>query len=256
MSSTPPDTGLDPELARYAQGADEASPLDAEAMFHEVKGQITGADRSPAWWLRSRPTIVRRGIGVLAFVVIAVLGLFALPRPDMSVYPMARMVASLVALGVLLLLSMITALRPLHEPAIGRGRALAIVASALLATLVVTALPPAHHAHPASLGGTGDALLGRAAPCLYFGLLIGLPVYVLVRLLDRGSMLGALLAAAAAGLAGNFVLQLHCPITATAHQLVAHFTVAAIFVAAIFAIEAIRERRRRSQLTARAGPGP
>jgi hypothetical protein len=245
MSSTPPDeTGLDPELARFAQGADGGSSLDPEAMFHEVQGRIAGADRSPAWWLRSRPTVVRRGIGLVVFAALAVLAIFALPRPDMGVYPVGRMAASLVGLGALLSLAIVTALRPLHEPAIGRGRGLLIVAAALLATLVVTGLPPAHHAHPASLGGTGEELLTRAAPCLYFGLLVGLPVYVLVRLLDRGSMLGALLAASAAGLAANFVLQVHCPITATAHQVLAHFTVAAIFVAGIYVLEAVTDRWR------------
>lgn len=248
MSSTPPDeTGLDPELARFAQGAGGGSSLDEDAMFHEVQGRIAGAERSPAWWLRSRPTVVRRGIGLVAFAALAVLAIVALPRPDMGVFPMGRMAASLAALAVLLALAIVHALRPLHEPAIGRGRGLLLVAAALLTTLVVTALPPAHHAHPASLGGTGDELLSRAAPCLYFGLLAGLPIYVLVRILDRGTMLGAVLAASAAGLAANFVLQVHCPITATAHQLLAHFTTAAIFVAGIYVLEATADpwRRRR-----------
>jgi hypothetical protein len=215
-------------------------------MLQQVQGRIARARRSPAWWLRSRPTALRRAIGLLTFAIIGVLGIVALPRPDMAVYPMGRMVASLAALGVLLVLAIHQALRPLHAPAIGRAKGLVVIALALLATLVVTSLPPAHAAHPASIGGTGDELLSRAGACFYFGLLLGLPVYAIVRLLDRGSMLSAILAGAAAGLTGNFALQLHCPITATEHTVLAHFSVAAVFVAGVALLTRVEQRWKRS----------
>lgn len=232
-------------LSRFREGLDAPEgELDPDALFHEVKGRIEQSSRQPAWWLRSRSTLVRRAIAVLAFAVLAAFGLVAVPRPDMGVYPMARMVLSLAALGLLLLVSVHQALRPVHVPSLPRAKAWLLVGGALLATLVVTALPPAHASHPASLGGTGEELLSRAAPCFYFGILFGLPVFAVVRVLDRGSVLSAVLAACAAGLTANFVLQAHCPITAPEHNVVAHFGVAAIFVAGVALVDWLLRRRR------------
>lgn len=235
------------ELARLAEGTDELPAVDIDAMLGEVRGRVAQAGRSPSWWLRARTTIVRRAIGILAFTALAVVGIVALPRPDMGVYPMERMVPTLVALFALIVIAIAVALRPLHVPALGRAKAWALIGVALVATLVVTGLPPAHVAHPASLGGTGDALLARAAPCFYFGLLIGLPIYAIVRVLDRGNVLSAVLGGAAAGLTGNFMLQLHCPLTATEHTLAGHFTVAVVFVSGMALVEVVERRLRRGR---------
>jgi len=62
------------------------------------------------------------------------------------------------------------------------------------------------------------------------GLLLGVPVYALLRLVDRGNALGNLVAAAAAGVAGNFVLKAHCSIPGTSHELLGHASVALVFV--------------------------
>lgn len=250
MSQRDADDRAEERLAAYAGGFEGSEP-DLEGMFREVRDRIDRSRREPTWWLRSRPTVVRRAIAVLAFAVLATVGLLAMPRPDMGVYPMERMVASLVALGVLLVWCIHRALRPLHEPAPRRGRTWLLIGVALATALVVTVLPPAHHAHPASLGGTGDELVSRAAPCFCFGLLVGLPVYVLVWLLDRGSALSALLAAAAAGLTGNFVLQVHCPLVAPAHTTLAHFGAAVAFVVGIALFGPIERR-----LTAASGRKP
>jgi len=244
--SAAPDPEADPALSPYREGLEAVEPeVDGDGLYREVEGRIGQAGRQPAWWLRSRSTAVRRAIAVLAFAVLASFGVLAVPRPDMGVYPMARMVLTLGALGLMLVVSLHQALRPLHVPALPRRRAWLLVGAALLATLVLTALPPAHHAHPTSLGGTGDELASRAASCVYFGLLIGLPVFALARLLDRGSVLSALLAACASGLTANFVLQLHCPITATEHTVVAHFGVAVVFVVGVALLDWLVGRRRR-----------
>ena len=58
--------------------------------------------------------------------------------------------------------------------------------------------------------------------CMGVGLLLGIPVYALLRLVDRGNALGNLVAAAAAGVAGNFVLKAHCAIPGTSHELLGH----------------------------------
>ena len=62
------------------------------------------------------------------------------------------------------------------------------------------------------------------------GLLFGLPVYAIVRLFDRGNTFGSLVAAAAAGLAGNMLLKMHCPVDSTSHVLLGHASVAVLFV--------------------------
>jgi hypothetical protein len=69
-----------------------------------------------------------------------------------------------------------------------------------------------------------------AGACMGFGLLLGVPVYALLRLVDRGNAFGSLIAASAAGLAGNFVLKAHCAIETTGHVLLGHASVAVLFV--------------------------
>ena len=69
-----------------------------------------------------------------------------------------------------------------------------------------------------------------AGACMGVGLLLGVPVYALLRLVDRGNALGSLVAAAAAGVAGNFVLKAHCPIAGATHELFGHASVALVFV--------------------------
>ena len=69
-----------------------------------------------------------------------------------------------------------------------------------------------------------------AGACMGVGLLLGIPVYGLLRLVDRGNALGNLVAAAAAGVAGNFVLKAHCSIAGTTHELFGHASVALVFV--------------------------
>jgi hypothetical protein len=62
------------------------------------------------------------------------------------------------------------------------------------------------------------------------GILLGIPVYALLRLVDRGNAFGSLVAAAAAGLAGNFILKAHCSVPGTSHELLGHASVAVLFV--------------------------
>ena len=66
--------------------------------------------------------------------------------------------------------------------------------------------------------------------CMGAGLLLGVPVYALLRLVDRGNAFGSLVAASAAGLAGNFVLKAHCSVPGTSHELMGHASVALVFV--------------------------
>ena len=76
------------------------------------------------------------------------------------------------------------------------------------------------------------------------GILLGVPVYAVTRLLDRGgTLLGPLLAALAAGLTGNFALQIHCPTNDTQHAMAGHAPVALVFVLAIGGVELLFRRK-------------
>ena len=69
---------------------------------------------------------------------------------------------------------------------------------------------------------SGSGVAELLSPCGLVGALVALPVYLLVRLLDRGSSLSAVAAGTAAGLAGNTFLQMHCANTGTAHMALGH----------------------------------
>ena len=60
------------------------------------------------------------------------------------------------------------------------------------------------------LGLKGHAAEGKPMACLSVGLLFGIPIYGLLRLLDRGSRISALIASLAAGLTGNMAIHLKC----------------------------------------------
>jgi hypothetical protein len=63
--------------------------------------------------------------------------------------------------------------------------------------------------------------------CAAFGAVMGLPVLAFALLARRAHVEGvvASLAGVAAGLTGNLALQLHCPNTNVAHQLLGHWVV-------------------------------
>lgn len=232
----------DPALEAYREAArvDPPSEQRERELFDVLEGRIERARAGPAWRLRARSTTLRRVIALGAFGVMAVVCWLTYRRADWSVYPALRMGLALGAMGCLLGLSLVTALRPLHRPALSRAKGWAVVALSLLATLVIATLPPAHTATPEAIPSA--PLYEHAPPCVFIGLLFGLPVYALARLLDRGASFAPLMAAVAAGLAGNLVLQIHCPITAPVHNVAGHFGVALLFVLAVAVAERIRGR--------------
>jgi hypothetical protein len=116
--------------------------------------------------------------------------------------------------------------RPVHLPALPRWQSVSLVAVAVGATIVAAFWPI-----PAAVAANYDHGGGfMAGACMGVGLLLGVPVYALLRLVDRGNALGNLVAAAAAGVAGNFVLKAHCSIPGTSHELFGHASVALVFV--------------------------
>jgi hypothetical protein len=215
-----------PGLLRTAQ----PSPPDLDALFRELEQRVA-AERGLRAWLRARPTALRTGLAWSAVAAVAAVVALAFRRPDMAVYPPARMAAALLVLGAGFAISLLLALRPLQRPGVP-ARTVALATSAVLVgVLVLYGLPPAHLAHPSSLHEPGLSVLLRAIPCLAIGMAIGGAFYGLLALLDRGGSRRAPVVAVAAGLAANLALQLHCPVTAPLHMIVGHLGVALLLLA-------------------------
>ncbi|GAB5543075.1 MAG: hypothetical protein SangKO_028350 [Sandaracinaceae bacterium] len=221
----------EPELERWLSEAREvegerADPEALDGMLESVEREIARAEKKPSFWLRTRPTWIRRAIASgAALAVVGLTGALML-REDFHDYPMSYMALALGSLGALLLLSVHQALRPLHRPPLQGARKVGVVAVTLGATLALALFSP-HEA------GEAHGVLDHVSGCLFFGLLLGVPVYFVLRLLDRGAQATSLLAACAAGLLGNLVLQLHCPRKDPEHLMLAHFSVVLLFVAGL-----------------------
>jgi hypothetical protein len=220
-----PDAGLGKRLRELDAVAMPERGQLFEEMFSEVKAQCDKSDRTLAGFLRSRSTATRRMLVLSIFAVLGIAGWFAVPviaAEGRSV----QWTASLVAFCILLVLAMFMVTRPVHLPALPRWQSVSLVALAVGATIVAAFWPI-----PAALSAAHDHGGGfMAGACMGVGLLLGVPVYALLRLVDRGNALGNLVAAAAAGVAGNFVLKAHCAIPGTSHELLGHASVALVFV--------------------------
>lgn len=220
-----PNDGLGERLRELdASDAPESGPA-FEQMFSEMKARCDESDRTLAGFLRSRSTAARRMIVLSIFAILALAGWFAFPLVSAEGRSV-QWTLSLVAFCVLLVLAMFMVTRPVHLPALPRWQSLCLVCVAVGAT-IVTAFWPV----PAALAATHEHGGGfMAGACMGVGLLLGVPVYALLRLVDRGNALGNMVAAAAAGVAGNFVLKAHCSIAGTSHELLGHASVALVFV--------------------------
>jgi hypothetical protein len=225
-ASDRPDAGLGERLREL--DAVEVSAGDAliEHMFDDVKSRCERSDRTLAGFLRSRSTAARRALVLAVFGTLGLVGWFAFPLIGAEGRSV-QWTASLVAFCVLLVLAIFMVTRPVHLPALPRWQSICLACVAVGATVIAAFWPI-----PAALAASTHDHAGgfMAGACMGVGLLLGVPVYALLRLVDRGNALGNLVAAAAAGVAGNFVLKAHCSIAGTSHELLGHASVALIFV--------------------------
>jgi hypothetical protein len=222
--------GFERELGQWMRERD-APPADLSGLFGQLEHEIAQEHGLRAW-LRSRSTPLRLVIALVALLVPAAFSLVASLRPDIAFYPPERMLAIAVFLVASLTAAVQLALRPLQRAAVSDGLSFGTIAVCVLGLLALYALPAAHEAHPASLQTPGlAALLARAWPCLWIGLSIGAGVLLVLLALDRGGVRRALALATAAGACANLVLQVHCPNTARAHVMLAHFGVLAVLLA-------------------------
>ena len=213
--------------------------------FADLKAQVAAADRSWLGRLRAFSTPTRRLVAFLSFGIIVGLKLMTGHRPDLGDYPPLLLAVYLGSLGVLLAIAMVAALRPLHLPPLRTSVTITFTALTIIATCVL-AVAPGFHDHASVRVPGGVSLWQLGGPCFLFGLVIGLPVYVVLRILDRGNPLGRLLAASAAGLTGNMMLELHCPVGGANHLLAGHAMVLVVFVLGVVAAEWFARIRRAS----------
>lgn len=234
------------ELGKLTEAETDRVPeQSSDARWAELARRVN-EEVGPAAWLRSRSTPVRLALALGVPVLAATVYWATKRRADWDVYPHSRM---LLEIGVLVLAVALVAraeLRPLQYAArpVARG---GTAVAAFLAPIAIALFAPAHTAHAASLEGAGADFWPRALACLGFGLSIGLPALVVVRLLERnpeGPRVLVLLACGLGGLAGNLTLHLHCPITHLTHLLVGHATVGLVLLPLLLL------RRRRSGTTA------
>ena len=223
--SNGPDDGFDERLRELDAPAAPQNDELMDRMFSDMKARCDKNDRTITGFLRSRSTMARRLIVLTVFSVLAIAGWFAFPLVGDQART-AQWTASLVTFCVLLVLAMFMVTRPVHLPALPRWQSLCLACIAVGATVLAAFWP-----HPAAQAATHDHTGGvMVGACMGVGLLLGVPVYALLRLVDRGNALGSLVAAAAAGLAGNFVLKAHCSVPGTSHELLGHASVALVFV--------------------------
>ena len=223
----PREDPVDP--AFFSGLAEDGRPDDAtlEALLTDCEAQLD-AERGARAWLRQRPTASRLGLGLGLPAGLVLVALLFAPRPDIGDVPAWRILGVVVCTAALLAASVWFGLRPLHRPPVPAWLEPAVVGAALLGAVGLAAMPLLEPIPPAGAGDWGHAL-----GCLYGGVLIALPVFVILRLLDRGGrVFASVLSAAAAGLGANGVLALHCANDALGHTLRGHVGVMVALVGA------------------------
>lgn len=229
MTSSGDEAGLDPELVVCLRELGEpegtADRQRMDQMFASIERRCEKNDKTVRGFVRSRSTALRRLMVLATLAALGIIGLSMFPLAGESIRG-SWWFAPLVALSGLLIIAAMMATRPVHKPAFRRWQ-VACLACVTIGAAVLVAFWPGGSAQAAAAGENAGTLAGA---CMGMGLLLGVPVYALLRLVDRGNALGALIAASAAGLAGNFALEAHCPIGTTEHILLGHASVAALFV--------------------------
>lgn len=219
---------LDPS---FFEGLSEDSDAFDEAALGDVFASLEAdveKERGPIAWFRNLRSSARLGIGLgLSVGMVLAMALFS-PRSDLDVLPAWRLGVFIGSVAVLFGASVWFGLRPLHRPPMPAWVEPGLVAGALLGMVVLTLLPlapPMPYEHDDWQHAFG---------CMFSGVLLGLPAYVLIRMLDRGGRrASAFLAAAAAALSANATLAMHCENDSVGHLLRGHATVGLIFVGAV-----------------------
>jgi len=181
--------------------------------------------RTPSWM---------HAVALGGLVLALSLSQLAALRPDMEAYPSALMTLVLLAFAGPTVALILAATRPLYLSPLSATVKSALWLTALVIPLLVASLP-ATHIHPAM------AITGGFAPvtltCFAFGAAIALLVTGAHQLFQRrrhGDRDNTILAALVGALAAAIALQLHCPYSDNAHQILGHATQGILLVGGIF----------------------
>jgi hypothetical protein len=221
-------------LARFLAAAEPAHAAQPAFSFEDLERHMIG-ERGFLGRMRSLPSTTRWTLAFAALLVPVVIGLAVL-RPDIAVYPPARLAFELCALGGLAVASCWFWLRPLYRTQPRNAALLALLATGLLAPWMIAMFSAVH---PEG----GDAL-GRPAVCFAMGCALAFPVIAVVGCLGRrgrGVSGFAILPALAGALAGLAGLELHCPNSAAIHLLAGHAPVALV-LPLLWRVLALRSR--------------
>ena len=228
MSSSEQPESNDPVLSAHRDALEgEHGGLDAatlDAMFTQVEAVNHRNDAGIVGWLRTRSTASRQLMLLGAAALLA--GLTALTglRANLHELSSGYFGGALAVFAVGLVAATLLALRPLHQRALGAAMERLVAGTVLFGLLLVAAFSPA------VVTDAGGNLFAGAVHCALLGTAMALPVLLVARLLDRGSLSGPLMSAVAAGVAANLTLMLRCPSTDPAHCVAGHFGVALLLV--------------------------
>ncbi len=237
------EVGSAPGPVATAEPVPAGGASDLDDLFAGVD-QALARDKGMGAFLRSRATWMRLTLAFGGALVLVALNLLLRRRPDLVLYPGARLAVTGGALALTMGAALYIALRPTYRPPLHPAVAPILIGLSLALPFAIAALPMAPVHMPGNLAGTGPQLIPAAIGCFSTGLLATLPLLVLWLGLDRrrrGRPL--LLAAGAAGLAANLVLELHCVSNQPVHLLAGHATVALVYVAGATVWLALRARR-------------
>jgi hypothetical protein len=219
---------VDPAVAAWLDAGEAVDPPDVSGDWSALQQELASEGGLGA--ARGLPTTVRLAVAVGLALALAALVFFGTRRPDFAVIPVGRLLADVALLLVPLLLLVAAFMHPIYRPPLSPKLRWSFVGLAAIAVLVSALLPAAHLDHPASLQGGGEDFVPRAVACFGFGVSLGLPMLLGLRLLGRQGtgwrrFVPSMVVAGAAVLAGCLGLYLHCPITLSKHLLAGHAAV-------------------------------
>lgn len=223
---------------------DASTPANSDAMFAALEAAVAKQDGAPLAGARALSTTARI-VATIAFSALLVFGFGASAcRHDVATYPSSRLFTEALFLSLTLGATLALSLRPITRPALRRPALVASILGTLAVALLVALVPGPDMPHVpfSELGPVPRLHWSSGIPCIGIGMVIGVPVYMLARLFDRGHRASPYLSAAAAGVAGNLALALHCPSGDVVHKLTAHASLGFIFLACLL-LAAIIERR-------------
>jgi len=213
------------ELGR-SLAAEAALPLAfPEELFEQLESRVAEESGLRAW-LRSRPSKWRFALVASSVLAVVALGGVGMHRPDMSEYPHARLFGLLTAyaLGIAVAFG-----KELFESV--RKSSFADYGWLAIGALGLPFLVAFAPATEASRAFGPEGALG----CFSFGVLLTLPTAVLLWALDRDDRLSlrtVCLSAAALGLAGSTILELHCPSGNFQHVILGHASIGVAWLGA------------------------